>query len=109
MNESIPSSTQPPHAARKPRLWLVVRGTRDIKLALSSAPKSKPRKRNEQTLTVGKGERLIRQRWRLWNPTTYCLCVICVRVAELSSQRGFFVQHHEQIRQQEENRGLDQY
>src|SRR5256886_8919328 len=27
--------------------------SRDIKLALSSAPKSKPRKRNEQTLTVG--------------------------------------------------------
>ena len=27
MNESIPSSTQPPHAARKPRRWFVVRRT----------------------------------------------------------------------------------
>src|SRR5262249_7441828 len=30
MNESIPSRTQPPHAARKPRRWLVVKGTRDM-------------------------------------------------------------------------------
>src|SRR5260370_42446400 len=31
MNESIPSRTHPPQAAKKPRRWLEVRGTRIIR------------------------------------------------------------------------------
>src|SRR5438128_3682204 len=83
MNESIPSRTQPPHAARNPRRWFRVRGTSII-------------------------PQLFRQWTISWNPSTNCLRVSFIRIAKLPPQSWLLVKHYKQSGQEKEDSRLNQ-